>query len=62
MAKVAVTDGLSAEAKVLLEKNGHEVVVKFYENDELELGVLNDFDALIVLVLPINVLFSSIRK
>jgi D-3-phosphoglycerate dehydrogenase len=48
MAKIAVTDGLSAEAKVLLEKNGHEVVVKFYENPELELGVLNDFDAVIV--------------
>ena len=48
MAKIAVTDGLSAEAKVLLEKNGHEVVVKFYENAELELGVLNDFDAVIV--------------
>tara|TARA_B100001741_G_scaffold57537_2_gene45052 strand:+ start:1178 stop:2161 length:984 start_codon:yes stop_codon:yes gene_type:complete len=48
MAKIAVTDGLSAEAKVLLEKNGHEVVVKFYENAELESGVLNDFDAVIV--------------
>jgi D-3-phosphoglycerate dehydrogenase len=48
MAKIAVTDGLSDEAKTLLEKQGHEVIVQFYEKSELESGVLNDFDAVIV--------------
>ena len=48
MARIAVTDGLSDEAKTLLEKQGHEVVVQFYEKSELESGVLNDFDAVIV--------------
>ncbi|MGB0700554.1 MAG: hydroxyacid dehydrogenase [Candidatus Poseidoniaceae archaeon] len=48
MARIAVTDGLSNEAKTLLEKQGHEVVVKFYSESELEKGVLNDFEAVIV--------------
>ena len=48
MARIAVTDGLSDEAKTLLEKQGHEVIVQFYEKSELESGVLNDFDAVIV--------------
>ena len=48
MARIAVTDGLSNEAKTLLEKQGHEVVVKFYSESELEAGVLNDFEAVIV--------------
>ena len=48
MAKIAVTDGLSNEAKTLLEKQGHEVVVKFYSESELKAGVLNDFEAVIV--------------
>ena len=48
MARIAVTDGLSNEAKTLLEKQGHEVVVKFYSESELENGVLNDFEAVIV--------------
>ena len=48
MARIAVTDGLSNEAKTLLEKQGHEVVVKFYSESELETGVLNDFEAVIV--------------
>ena len=43
-----MTDGLSNEAKTLLEKQGHEVVVKFYSDSELETGVLNDFEAVIV--------------
>lgn len=43
-----MTDGLSNEAKTLLEKQGHEVVVKFYSESELEKGVLNDFEAVIV--------------
>ena len=48
MARIAVTDGLSNEAKTLLEKQGHEVVVKFYSESELENGILNDFEAVIV--------------
>ena len=48
MARIAVTDGLSNEAKTLLEKQGHEVVVKFYSESELENGVLNDFEAVVV--------------
>lgn len=48
MARIAVTDGLSNEAKTLLEKQGHEVVVKFYSESELKAGVLNDFEAVIV--------------
>ena len=48
MARIAVTDGLSDEAKTLLEKQGHEVIVQFYEKSELESGVLNHFDAVIV--------------
>ena len=48
MARIAVTDGLSDEAKMLLEKQGHEVIVQFYEKSDLESGVLNDFDAVIV--------------
>ena len=48
MARIAVTDGLSDEAKTLLEKQGHEVIVQFYEKSDLESGILNDFDAVIV--------------
>ena len=48
MARIAVTDGLSDEAKTLLEKQDHEVIVQFYEKSDLESGVLNDFDAVIV--------------
>ena len=48
MARIAVTDGLSVEAKTLLEKKGHEVVTQFFERSELESGVLNNFDAVIV--------------
>ena len=48
MGRIAVTDGISDEAKSLLEKNGHEVVVKFYSNEELLDGVLSTFDAVIV--------------
>lgn len=48
MARIAATDGLSAEAIALLERRGHEVVTEFYDTAELESGVLNDFDAVIV--------------
>ena len=48
MARIAVTDGLSAEAQTLLEKRGHEIVVQYYQPEELAAGVLDDFDAVIV--------------
>jgi len=48
MGRIAVTDGISEEAKSLLEKSGHEVVVKFYSMDELLDGALANFDAVIV--------------
>ena len=48
MGRIAVTDGISDEAKSLLEKSGHEVVVKFYSMEELLNGVLSNFDAVIV--------------
>ena len=48
MGRIAVTDGISDEAKSLLEKSGHEVVVKFYSMEELLDGVLSNFDAVIV--------------
>jgi len=48
MARIAVTDGISAEAKSLLEKSGHEVVVKFYSKKDLESGILSNFEAVIV--------------
>ena len=52
MARIAATDGLSAEAIALLERRGHEVVTEFYDTAELESGVLNNFDAVIVRVPP----------
>ena len=48
MARIAATDGLSAEAIALLERRGHEVTTKFYEKSDLESGVLNEYDAVIV--------------
>lgn len=48
MAKIVATDGLSAEAVSLLERNGHEVIIKYFTPDELNSGVLSDFDGVIV--------------
>ena len=48
MARIAVTDGLSAEAQALLEKHGHEIAVQYFQPEELAAGVLDDFDAVIV--------------
>ena len=59
MARIAVTDGLSDEAKTLLEKQGHEVIVQFYEKSDLESGVLNDFDAWAIRKIALNILMMN---
>ncbi len=48
MARIAVTDGISDAGKTYLEKHGHEVVVKFYTDEELIAGALSKFEAVIV--------------
>jgi len=48
MARIIATDGLSDEAIAFLERQGHEVTSKYFQSDELNSGVLNDFDAVIV--------------
>ena len=48
MAKIVATDLLSSEAVSLLERHGHEVLIKYFTPDELNSGVLNDFDGVIV--------------
>ncbi len=48
MGRIAVTDGMAAEAVAMLEKSGHEVVVQHYSTDELVGGVLSRFDAVVV--------------
>lgn len=48
MARIAVTDGMAADAVELLEKAGHEVVLGTIPADELAGGALKDFDAIIV--------------
>ena len=46
--RVAVTDGMSAEAVGVLEDAGHEVVLRHYTPEELSAGVLSGFDAVVV--------------
>ena len=48
MARIAVTDGMSKDAVILLEKSGHEVVLGFIEEEALLGGALEDFDAIVV--------------
>ena len=48
MARIAVTDGMDKKAVSLLEKQGHEVVLKHYSAEELLDGALTAFDAIIV--------------
>ncbi len=48
MGRIAVTDGIAEEARNLIEKCGHEVISQHYTKTELESGVLNDFDAVII--------------
>ena len=48
MARIAITDGISDGGRTHLEKLGHEVVIKFYTEEELMSGALSSFDAVIV--------------
>tara|TARA_Y100001970_G_scaffold166768_1_gene204070 strand:- start:84744 stop:85709 length:966 start_codon:yes stop_codon:yes gene_type:complete len=48
MARVAVTDGMDPEAIITLKKLGHDVVEQHYSKQELETGVLSEFDAVII--------------
>ena len=48
MGRIAVTDGMADAAVSILESAGHEVVLRHYEVEELQTGVLADFDAVVV--------------
>ena len=48
MGRIAITDGMADVAQDYIKKSGHEVVVKHFTIDELENGVLKDFDAVII--------------
>lgn len=65
MARIAVTDGMSAEAVSILEKNGHEVIVRHHEPDEIANGSLAHFDAVVVrsaTKLPANQISASVTE
>ena len=38
MGRIAVTDGMSDEAVQMLEKQGHEVVLRHFTEDEISSG------------------------
>jgi D-3-phosphoglycerate dehydrogenase len=48
MGRIAVTDGMADAAVSILESAGHEVVLRHYEVEELQTGVLADFDAVVI--------------
>ncbi len=48
MGRIAVTDGMADAAVSILESAGHEVVLRHYEVEALQTGVLADFDAVVV--------------
>ena len=48
MARIAVTDGMSDEAVEILEKAGHEVVLRHHEPEEIANGSLVEFDAVVI--------------
>ena len=48
MARIAVTDGMSNEAVEILEKAGHEVVLRHHEPEEIANGSLVEFDAVVI--------------
>ncbi len=65
VAKIVVTDGMSKDAIILLEKNGHEVVEKKFTKAQLKDGCLSDFDAIIVrsaTKLPSDVIESTSNR
>ena len=48
MKRIAVTDGMDEKAVSILQDAGFEVILKHYSKDELESGILADFDAVII--------------
>jgi D-3-phosphoglycerate dehydrogenase len=48
MARIAVTDGMSSKAIAMLENEGHEVVVRHHDPEEISKGSLARFDAVVV--------------
>lgn len=46
--RIAVTDGISEEALLMLRDAGHEIELKHFETSELNEGILSDFDAVVV--------------
>ena len=48
MARIAVTDGMSPDAVEMLENEGHEVVSRHYDPDEISSGALSLFDAVVI--------------
>ncbi len=48
MGRIAVTDGMSQEAVIILENAGHDVVLRHYESSEILSGSLSEFDAVVV--------------
>ena len=48
MARIAVTDGMSNDAIVILEKAGHEVVLRHHDAEEIAKGSLAEFDAVVI--------------
>ena len=48
MARIAVTDGMSDEAIEMLENEGHEVVLRHYDPDDISNGSLAVFDAVVI--------------
>jgi D-3-phosphoglycerate dehydrogenase len=48
MARIAVTDGMDVQAIEEIEGAGHVVVSRHFSNEELNGGVLKDFDAVVI--------------
>ena len=48
MGRIAITDGMSETAISKLKHLGHDVVVEHYDKNDLESGILSEFDAIVV--------------
>ena len=48
MARIAVTDGMSDEAVIMLQNEGHDVVLRHYDQLEISSGSLVGFDAVVI--------------
>jgi len=48
MARVAVTDGMDPDAIRILKELGHDVIEQHYSKEELNSGILSEFDAVVV--------------